>query len=253
MPQMPFQTVFKAIAGMTLVLNVIPPASAQLANCQAPRSNEPLLLVVTRTPEAQARLRSVISRDAEVSVCNYFGETVTRIGGYRDTDTANSWAGYLNETVKLRTFVALPAGGQVASQPEVPVQPIDLPRESVRAATLYPEPTNPNTSGYNSQSIKPNPSGYNPQPLGDGFAVIVNHYNRPEVAAQMQQVLNRNIGLVSFEQRPFLLAVHTRDRGSADRIMQILNDRGFAAMLVSGRRLTLLAPVVQTNSAIGGR
>ncbi|BAS59159.1 MULTISPECIES: hypothetical protein [Leptolyngbya] len=241
MPQMPFQTVFKAIAGMTLVLNVIPPASAQLANCQAPRSNEPLLLVVTRTPEAQARLRSVISRDAEVSVCNYFGETVTRIGGYRDTDTANSWAGYLNETVKLRTFVALPAGGQVASQPEVPVQAIDLSREPVRTATLSPEP------------INPNPSGYNPRALEDGFAVIVNHYNRPEVAAQMQQVLNRNIGLVSFEQRPFLLAVHTRDRGSADRIMQILNDRGFAAMLVSGRRLTLLTPVVQTDSAIGGR
>lgn len=241
MPQMPFQTVFKAIAGMTLVLNVIPPASAQLANCQAPRPNEPLLLVVTRTPEAQARLRSVISRDAEVSVCNYFGETVTRIGGYRDTDTANSWAGYLNETVKLRTFVALPAGGQVASQPEVPVQAIDLSREPVRTATLSPEP------------INPNPSGYNPRALEDGFAVIVNHYNRPEVAAQMQQVLNRNIGLVSFEQRPFLLAVHTRDRGSADRIMQILNDRGFAAMLVSGRRLTLLTPVVQTDSAIGGR
>lgn len=241
MPQMPFQTVFKAIAGMTLVLNVIPPASAQLANCQAPRSNEPLLLVVTRTPEAQARLRSVISRDAEVSVCNYFGETVTRIGGYRDTDTANSWAGYLNETVKLRTFVALPAGGQVASQPEVPVQAIGLSREPVRTATLSPEP------------INPNPSGYNPRALEDGFAVIVNHYNRPEVAAQMQQVLNRNIGLVSFEQRPFLLAVHTRDRGSADRIMQILNDRGFAAMLVSGRRLTLLTPVVQTDSAIGGR
>lgn len=241
MPQMPFQTVFKAIAGMTLVLNVIPPASAQLANCQAPRSNEPLLLVVTRTPEAQARLRSVISRDAEVSVCNYFGETVTRIGGYRDTDTANSWAGYLNETVKLRTFVALPAGGQVASQPEVPVQLIDLSREPARTATLSPEPMNPN------------PSGYNPRALEDGFAVIVNHYNRPEVAAQMQQVLNRNIGLVSFEQRPFLLAVHTRDRGSADRIMQILNDRGFAAMLVSGRRLTLLTPVVQTDSAIGGR
>jgi hypothetical protein len=238
MPQMP--TVLKAIALTTLAFGVIPPASAQLANCQAPRSNEFILLVVTRTPEAQSRVRSVISRDAALSVCSYFGETVTRIGGYQDADTANSWANYLNDTVRLRAFVALPAEGQVAAQPGQ-TQPMGLPRDlpPERVQTLSPEPSLAT-------------SGYNPQPLGEGFAVIVNHNNRPEVATQMQQVLNRNIGLVSFEQRPYLLAVHTSDRGIADQMMQILNDRGFAAMMVNGRRLTLIAPAVRTD-AIGGQ
>jgi hypothetical protein len=242
---MSFHPVFKAIAGLTLAFSVIPPASAQLANCQAPRSNEFILLVVTRTPEAQSRVRSVISRDADLSVCNYFGETVTRIGGYQDADTANSWVNYLNDTLRLQSFVAVPSGGQVAALPQGSPQSQIAPQEIDVRGDLPPE-----------RNLEPPREmlaavGFNPQPLGEGFAVIVNHYNRPEVAAQMQQVLNRNIGLVSFEQRPFLLAVHTSDRTIADQIMQALNDRGFTAMLVSSRRLTLLAPAVQTDAAIG--
>lgn len=238
MPQTTLQSVFTGLTGVALALGSISSAQAQLPNCQAPRSNEFLLLIVTRTPESQARVRSVVSRTAEVTVCNYFGETVTRVGGYRDADTAKSWANYLNDTVRLRAFVATPPGGGQVARAEVPpvqpqpVQPL-APRSQVEFAA---------TSG-----------GFNPQRLGDGFAVIVNHYNRPEVASQVQQVLNRNIGLVSFQQRPYLLAVQTTDRGVADSILQILSDRGFVAMLVRSDRVTLLTPVVQTEPAIGGQ
>jgi hypothetical protein len=224
----------------------MPLASAQLPNCQAPRSNEPLLLVVTRTPEAQSRLRSVISRDAELSVCSYFGETVTRVGGYKDQETAKSWANYLNDTVRLRAFVALPQNGQVAAKPpELQVE---------RQSELSIERPQPSLSQPTTAMISPTPSvGYSPRPLGEGFAVIVNHYNRPEVAIRMQQALDRNVGLVSFAQRPYLLAVHTRDRAVADSIMRSLNDLGFAAMLVSSRRLTLLTPAVRTDTGVGGQ
>lgn len=238
MPKTTLQSVFTGLAGVALALGGVSSAQAQLPNCQAPRSNEFLLLIVSRTPEIQSRVRSVVSRNADVTVCNYFGETVTRVGGYRDADTANSWANYLNDTVRLRAFVATPPGGApVAAQP-------DRPRQPVQTQPLQPQPevASVRTGG-----------GYNPQRLGEGFAVIVNHYNRPEVAAQVQQVLNRTIGLASFQQRPYLLAVQTTDRGVADSILQILSDRGFAAMLVRSDRVTLLTPVVQIDPRIGGQ
>ncbi|MBE9009613.1 hypothetical protein IQ250_05275 [Pseudanabaenaceae cyanobacterium LEGE 13415] len=234
MPQTTLQSVFSGLTGVALALSGIPSAQAQLPNCQAPRSNEFLLLIVTRTPEIQARVRSVVSRDADVKICNYFGETVTRVGGYRDADTANSWANYLNDTVRLRAFVATPPGG-------APVATGDVP-------PVQPQPVQPLVT----RQIESNSGGFNPQPLGQGFAVIVNHYNRPEVAAQVRQVLNRNIGLASFQQRPYLLAVQTTDRGVADSILQILSDRGFAAMLVRSDRVTLLTPVVQIDP-VGGQ
>ncbi|BAU11758.1 hypothetical protein LEP3755_22610 [Leptolyngbya sp. NIES-3755] len=236
MPQTTLQSVFTGLAGVTLAFSGMPLAQAQLPNCQAPRSNEFLLLIVTRTPESQARVRSVVSRTADVSVCNYFGETVTRVGGYRDADTANSWANYLNDTVRLRAFVATPPGGsQVANRGDVP--------------PVQPQPVQPLVVRPPVESAS---GGYNPQRLGEGFAVIVNHYNRPEVAVQVKQVLNRNIGLASFEQRPYLLAVQTTDRGVANSILQTLSDRGFAARLVRSDRVTLLTPVVQIEP-VGGQ
>ncbi|MBW4441324.1 MAG: hypothetical protein KME10_08840 [Plectolyngbya sp. WJT66-NPBG17] len=244
MPQTTLQSVFTGLAGVALAIGGISSAQAQLPTCQAPRSNEFLLLIVTRTPDSQARVRSVVSRDANLSVCNYFGETVTRVGGYRDADTANSWANYLNDTVRLRAFVATPPGGaQVANQGDLP---------PARVAVSQPIQTQPLQTQPDLAYAR-NAGGYNPQLLGDGFAVIVNHYNRPEVAAQMQRVLNRNIGLASFEQRPYLLAVQTSDRAIADSILQILSDRGFAAMLVRSNRVTLLTPVVQTEPSIGSQ
>ncbi|MGG6267994.1 hypothetical protein ACQ4M3_15615 [Leptolyngbya sp. AN03gr2] len=233
MPQTTLQSVFSGLAGVTLAFSGMPFAQAQLPNCQAPRSNEFLLLIVTRTPESQARVRSVVSRTADVSVCNYFGETVTRVGGYKDANTANSWANYLNDTVRLRAFVATPPGGTQVARSDVPRQ--QPPQPIVRQNELA-------TAS----------AGFNPQRLGQGFAVIVNHYNRPEVAAQVRQVLNRNIGLASFEQRPYLLAVQTTDRGVANSILQTLSDRGFAAMLVRSDRVTLLTPVVQIQP-VGGQ
>jgi len=239
MPQTTLQSVFTGLAGLALAINGISSAQAQLPNCQAPRSNEFLLLIVTRTPESQSRVRSIVSRNAPISVCNYFGETVTRVGGYQDVDTANSWANYLNDTVRLRAFVAVPAGSsQVANQGDLP------PAQSQSTPPRSRQPEQPATI--------PN-QAYNPQRLKDGFAVIVNHNNRPEVATQIQRVLNRNIGLASFEQRPYLLAVHTSDRAVADSVLQKLSDRGFNARLVRSDRVTLLTPVVQIDPRISGQ
>ena len=170
--QTTLQSAFTGLAGVALAFGGIAAASAQLPNCQAPRSSEFLLLVVTRTPEAQARIRSVVSRTADLSVCNYFGETVTRVGGYRDADSAKSWADYLNDTVRLRAFVAVPPGSaQVANRTDLPpaqarsapvtpsagqvANPIDLPPAQVQPGRVQPQSnlsyTTAPAQGYNPQ------------------------------------------------------------------------------------------------------
>jgi hypothetical protein len=81
---------------------------------------------------------------------------------------------------------------------------------------------------------------YNPQPLGDGYAVLVDYFNQPELAAQVQQIVGDNVGLVSYGQRPYLLAVYTTSQRKANSTLRELSDRGFWSMVVDSRRVTLL-------------
>jgi hypothetical protein len=79
-----------------------------------------------------------------------------------------------------------------------------------------------------------------------GYAVIVNYFNRPEVAGQIQQALGKDIGLASYGQRPYLLATYTTDQTAANALLQSLSDKGFWAMVVDGRRTVLLkSPVAR--------
>jgi len=50
--------------------------------------------------------------------------------------------------------------------------------------------------------------------------------------------------LVSYGQRPYLLAVYTRNQREANSTLRELSDRGFWSMVVDSRRVTLLSPVV---------
>jgi hypothetical protein len=74
--------------------------------------------------------------------------------------------------------------------------------------------------------------------------VLVNYANRPEVAADVYQVTSQPVGLVSYNQRPFLMAVHTTDPATATAVLQSLNDRGFTAILIDSRSAILLTPAV---------
>lgn len=87
---------------------------------------------------------------------------------------------------------------------------------------------------------------YNPKPLGTGYAVLVDYFNQPEVAALMQQALGKDVGLVSYGQRSYLLALHTSNQKDATNILQTLSDRGFWVMLVDSRKVTLLRAQVQS-------
>lgn len=91
-------------------------------------------------------------------------------------------------------------------------------------------------------ATKPAPK---PQALGQGFAVLVDYFNKPETVKQVQQVVGGDIGFVSYGQRPYLLAVYTTNSREAQNTLQTLSERGFYAQIVDARRVVLLRPTVK--------
>jgi hypothetical protein len=223
-----------AIALLTLPL----PAQAQ-PDCAAPGRGEYLLLAPTATAEAQTLVRSKAPSDATIAICRYFGETVTRIGGFNTESAASVWGQYLIRTTGIKVTIAAPIPTPVAA-------PIAAPASTPTTIPTTPSPTTPSPttpSPTTPSPTTPSPttrSTYNPKILGTGYAVLVNYNNRPEVAAQLRQAVNAKIGVVSYGERPYLLANQTEDQAAANAIMQLLSDRGFLAMVVDARRVVLL-------------
>lgn len=89
--------------------------------------------------------------------------------------------------------------------------------------------------------------GYNPQPLEEGYAVLVDYFNQPQVARQVQRATNRTVGLVSYGQRPYLLVGYSRDETEANALLQRLSNEGFWTMVVDSQRVMLLMPQVSLN------
>ncbi|MDF0556959.1 hypothetical protein [Kamptonema sp. UHCC 0994] len=199
-----------ALAGLTIFANHV---KAQ-PTCSPPQPGEYLLLIVTQTADQQDRAKRSLPQNANITVCRYISDTVTRVGGFGNPETANDWVRYFQERIGLPAY---------AIQPGVTLPP--------QAPANNPAP-----------SINP---GFKPQPLGPGYAVLVDYVNQPQLAAAVQQALGRQLALVSYGQRSYLLATYTTDRNAAASALQTLSDRGFLAMLVDSRRVTLIAPTVK--------
>jgi len=204
------------------------PAQASYADCQPPIAGEYLLLVVSKTPESQEQVRRSLPPNATVTVCNYLNDVVTRVGGFTTAEAANAWAKYMRESIGLSAFVARP------SEPAAQTSPTPT-------ATV-PFPTGTSVVRSPSRDLR----SYNPQMLSGGYAVLVDYFSKPELATQVQQLVGKDIGLASYRQRPYLLAVHTTDQSLANSTLQALTDRGFWAMVVDSRRVTLLRQPIAT-------
>lgn len=175
-----------------------------MSPCQPPQSNEYLLLVRTSTQESQEQLQRTLPANTQFTVCRYLEDTVTRVSGFKRVEDANDWARYVKEIVGLSAYVLRPSATTVST----------------------------------------NIPSYNPQPLGEGYAVLVDYFNQPEVAGKLKQLLGSDVGLVSYGKRPYLLVVYTNDQSKANSTLRRLSDRGFLSMVVDSRRVTLLRPVV---------
>ncbi|BAY78080.1 hypothetical protein NIES25_45500 [Nostoc linckia NIES-25] len=186
-------------------------AQQAIPNCQPPNAGEYLLLVVSPTSENQKQLRSALPPELKTITCQYLNETVTRIGGFNQIDDANRWARYVSNIVGL-------------------------------SAIITTRPTAPDV--VQAQPLQQQRVTYNPQALGEGYAVLVDYYNRPEIANSVQQVVGGNVGFASYGQRPYLLAVYTTNQSEAYNTLQKLNDRGFVASIVNSRKVILLRSTV---------
>jgi hypothetical protein len=195
------------VTAITSVVGVDSLAQAQsnASPCQPPQKGEYILLVLSQTQQSQAQVQRALPANTQATVCKYFEDTVTRIAGFSQLEDASSWARYVKDIVGLRAVVVRPTQAQATAA---------------------------------------NSSSYNPLPLGNGYAVLVDYFNQPEIASQIRQLIGGDVGLVSYGQRPYLLAVYTTSEGAANLTLQRLSDRGFWAMVVDSRRVTLLKQTV---------
>lgn len=198
-----FPLVGSALLGFINLTTTTTKVSAQsITPCEPPQPQEYVLFVLNKAGENQEQMRRALPANTQLIRCRYFNDTVTRISGFRRIEDAQSWALYVQDIVGLSAFVVRPTTARVTS---------------------------------NSPSL-----AYNPKPLGEGYAVLVDYFNKPEVAAQVRRIVGNEIGLVSYDQRPYLLAVYTDSQRKAGSILRELSDRGFSSMVVDSRRVTLL-------------
>ncbi|MEH2237346.1 hypothetical protein [Nostoc sp.] len=195
------------IGGMSSVF-----AQQAIPLCQPPKAGEYLLLVVSPTANNQKQLRSALPPELKTITCKYLNETVTRVGGFNKIDDANRWARYVSNIVGLSAIITTrPTTPDVQAQQQPPQQTVS----------------------------------YNPQALGEGYAVLVDYYNRPELVTSVQQAVGGNVGFVSYGQRPYLLAVYTTNQTEAYNTLQKLNNGGFVASIVDSRKVILLRSTVR--------
>jgi len=148
-------TVFLLITGWVFLLNRVN-AQTGYAACQPPGPGESLLLVVAKENQDRQQVRNILPPQVMAVTCQYLDDLVLRVDGFPSINAASNWAEYINSNLGLFAFVAVPQGNSA-----VPQLPTTTPR----------------------------PQGYNPQPLDPGYAILVDYFNNPQLAAELQQVL----------------------------------------------------------------
>jgi hypothetical protein len=192
--------------------------SSTIADCLPPASNEYLLFAVTRTTESQTLLRSKAPTDATTMVCKYQSDIVTRVGGFGSEASAAAWGQYLIRATGITTTIVRPTPVAAPAKPE----------------------EKPNAVGTGAVGKRFAPGVYQPQNLSSGYAVLVNYNNRPEVAVQLGQVLNQEIGVAVYGERPYLFVMQTGELSAANAVVKLLTDRGFLALRVEAKSVVVL-------------
>lgn len=183
-------------------------AQSALPACPPPASQEYLLLIRGDNEAERSKIASVLPADNTVLVCEYLNEVLVRAGGFTSLETANAWATYLTTVEGYESFVSRPAGSA---------------GQSVAGTTA--------AAGA---------QGYQPVRLGEGYAVLVDYGDRPDVATAVGQV-TRPVGLAVYRQRAYLLADYTADAASAATTLQRLYDAQLSAILVDSNQVVRLS------------
>lgn len=86
------------------------------------------------------------------------------------------------------------------------------------------------------------PTPQPPATLGPGYAVLVDNSQRPEIEAELERLLARDIVSASYRGKNFLLVTYTPNVGNAAESLKRVSDRGFFTFLVDSSRVTLINP-----------
>lgn len=191
-----------------------PASAAEFPPCPPPSSNEYLLLIPGQTEAERTRAQELLPSSTPVIICDYLANTVVRAGGFTSLESANAWAQYLTEVEGLQAFVARPAA-------PTETQATDPATASSTAATAY-----------------------NPQPLGVGYAILVDYDQQPSVAGRLQQLTNAPVGLAVYQQQPYLLAAQSTDASLAGSVLKMLSDGNFSVLMVDSRQVVRLSSEV---------
>ncbi|MEB3229655.1 MAG: hypothetical protein VKJ64_01495 [Leptolyngbyaceae bacterium] len=194
--------------------------------CVPPEADEYLVLVNQPTPESLEQLRAVLPNASTTAVCQYLDKTVIRVGGFATEAVATAWANYLAQTLAVQTAIVLPA---------TPFSDANEP--------IPPTPPNPPQTGA---------PGYNPQRLGEGYAVLVDYADRPDVAIALQSTLGTTVGVAVYRQAPYLLATYSADAVTAGTVLTQLATANFNAILVDSRQVIRMVPAVNLSGSMGG-
>jgi len=188
--------------------------AAEFPPCPPPASNEYLLLVRGDSEAEREQVQAVLPASNSAMVCSYLSDTVVRAGGFTSLENANAWAQYMTEVEGLQAFVARPA--------------------TAAAPTTDPEP----------DATRSDLPPYQPEPLGAGYAVLVDYANEPQLAAEVRSLVEQPVGLVVYQQRPYLLAQQSNDPAVAAALLRRLSDAGLASFIVSGLEVMVLTSEV---------
>lgn len=174
--------------------------------CQPPRQDEYLLFILTQTRATHREIQATLPPELPITFCQYLDDRVTRVGGFNNLLDVQGWARYFNQIAGLSAFViqAAPSRNSPTNNPSLPV-PV-----------------------------------YQPQPLADGYAVLVDYFNQPEIASELRQIIGTEVGLVSYAQRPYLLALYTKSKREANSKLRQLSDRGFRSIVVDSRSVIVI-------------
>lgn len=219
-------------------------ANAQFPPCPPPSANEYLLLVRSGTEAERNRVQDLLPSNSTVMVCDYLNDTVVRAGGFTNLENANAWAQYMTEVEGFQAFVARPA--TTAAQPTPPAStpaagtpdPGTTPPATTDPAPSGETPTNPG------QSAQPAQTAYAPQPLGAGFAVLVDYQYQPEAAIAIQRQVGQAVGLAVHRQRSYLLIAQSPDVDGAASTLAVLTSLNIPGFIVDSRDVVMLTPAV---------
>ncbi|WP_346292660.1 hypothetical protein [Sphaerothrix gracilis] len=189
-------------------------AQTEFPPCPPPSASEYLLLVRGETSEVRDRIQAELPASSTAMVCNYLNDVVVRAGGFTSLETANAWAQYMTEVQGQQAFVARPPS----------------PAEATAALAA--------TGSAEGSPV------YAPQPLSAGYAVLVDYFDRPEVAFDLQQELDQPVGLVVYRQQPYLLVTQSADVTAVGRALAQLSDRNFTTFIVDSSQVMLLTTQV---------